>query len=295
MTNAGSQARRTLLQALAVLGLGGGRAFANPPHEEMVMSGRIKWVAYYGATADEQALAAYEIVVLDPMFQGSVAAVAAGGARVCGYLSLGEIRTADAFFRKLDGAAVLEPNPAWPGTRRLDVRHRAWEDLVLAEIIPAIRDAGFSGLMLDTLDTPPFLERVDPRANHGMGEAAAGLVSAIRQSYPDMMLVVNRGYDLLPAVAGDIDAVIAESLLTMPAGRGEAGYRWTSEAELRLQLSLLAPAARRQPCLPVLSLDYWSLRDELIIKEIYRRERLLGHHPYVATPSLDRIITEPAN
>jgi hypothetical protein len=58
------------------------------------------------------------------------------------------------------------------------------------------------------------------------------------------------------------------------------------------QLTLLNPAVSRRPPLPILSLDYWDPDDTGTIAEIYRRERELGHHPYVATRSLDQIVPE---
>jgi hypothetical protein len=45
--------------------------------------------------------------------------------------------------------------------------------------------------------------------------------------------------------------------------------------------------------LPILSLDYWDPEDTLTIGKIYDRERQLGHHPYVATAVLDKLIAEP--
>ena len=71
----------------------------------------IRWLAFYGATADESVLATYDIVVLDSAFQGSISRVADAGARVCGYLSLGEIRTSDSLLMYLD--------PAWLCCRRI--------------------------------------------------------------------------------------------------------------------------------------------------------------------------------
>ncbi len=136
----------------------------------------IKWIAFYGQAADEQVLSSYDIVVLDPMFKGSVAAVAKHGARVCAYLSLGEIRTSDSLYNRVSPGALLEENPAWPGTRRIDVRHRAWQDLLLREVIPSIAAKGFTGLLLDTLDTPPFIEQTDPAGKRGMRQAAVDLV-----------------------------------------------------------------------------------------------------------------------
>ena len=81
-----------------------------------------KWIAFYGQTADEELLASYDIVILDRMFKGSIDAVAKSGACVCGYLSLGEINASDSFYGRVDPAALLEENPAWPRTRR--VRHQ---------------------------------------------------------------------------------------------------------------------------------------------------------------------------
>jgi uncharacterized protein (TIGR01370 family) len=251
----------------------------------------LKWIAFYGQTADEEALSAYNIVVLDPTFLGSVATVAKRGARVCAYLSLGEVRTSDTFYDRIDPVALLEENPAWPGTRRIDVRQRAWKDLVLEVIIPFIVAKGFTGLMLDTLDTPPYLEQVDPVGKAGMTKAAVDLVQAIRTSYPNLLVILNRGYALLPHVIGSVDGVIAESLLTTPEIDGSLCCRWNEPSDVAMQLSLLAPARRIR--VPILSLDYWDPEDVETVRKIYSRQRQLGHHPYVATRVLDRIIPEP--
>jgi hypothetical protein len=257
------------------------------------MAGRaLRWLTVDGQACDEQVLAGYDIVVLDPSFRGSVAAVASDGALVCGYLSVGEIRTSDPFFARLDGAALLEANPSWPGTLRIDVRHESWTRLVLDEIIPSIADKGFAGLVLDTLDTPPYLEQLDPAVNRGMGEAAAAAVRAISDRYPEMFLGINRGYALLPRIADRLDAVIAESLLTSPDEAGR-GCKWNDQPQVDLQLALLGPARDRRPPMPVLSLDYWDPAEPATIAAIYRSERALGHHPYVGMRALDGVVPEP--
>jgi len=252
-----------------------------------------RWIAFYGQTADEQVLASYDFVVLDPMFKGSIDAVAKAGARVCSYLSLGEIRVSDGFYGRVDPAALLEENPAWPGTRRVDVRYRSWKALILGEMIPSIAAKGYTGLLLDTLDTPPYLEQLDPHGKRGMGQATVDLVRAIRQSYPTMLIVANRGYALLPKIINHIDGIVAESLLTTVDETHENEYRWNDATEVALQLSLLANATKRHRRFPVFSLDYWDPEDTASIRKIYFRQRELGHYPYVATRMLDKIIPEP--
>jgi uncharacterized protein (TIGR01370 family) len=282
--------RRGFLAAGAAFLSGATRA-AGSTEVSAVVRKPIHWLAFYGATAEEAVLATYDIVVLDPAFQGSISLIAAGGGRVCGYLSLGEIRMSDSFAAQLDPAALLSENPDWPGTRRVDVRHPSWRSLILDIQIPALVAQGFTGLMLDTLDTPPYLEQMEKVSYRGMRAAAIELVASIHTRWPNLMLIMNRGYALLPDLVGQIDAVIAESLMTSTEPRGESSV-WVDRPRLDLQLALLEPAMRRDPPLPVLSLDYWNPDDTSTIAEIYRRERELGHHPYVATRSLDLIVPE---
>jgi hypothetical protein len=205
-------------------------------------------------------LAGYDLVMLDRVFRGDRAAATRRGARLFGYLSLGEINTGDPLFARLDPAAVLAANPAWPATRRVDIRHPVWRALVLDRLTPELAAGGFTGLLLDT---PTFPERQDPVGHRGMRDAAPSLVCAIRARHPRLSLAMNRGYDLLPDLAPSLDALLAESLIT--AGDAE-GYRWNSETEITRQLALIARAGYRRPALPVLSLDYWPPEDEIAIR-----------------------------
>ena len=253
---------------------------------------RLRWLAFYGQSADEAVLSSYDLVVLDPMFQGDLARIGDGAGHLCAYLSLGEVDTKAPSFERVDPACLLEENPAWPGTWRIDVRQAAWQDFVLRETLPAIRARGFKGLMLDTLDTPPWLEQRDPVGNRGMRQAAIALVRAIREASPDMLVIVNRGYAILPDLCPLTDAVLAESLLTSPGPDGSE-RRWNSPSEVDAQLALLAPAREATPPVPILSLDYWDPADAAGVREIYRRQRALGHLPYVTTPLLNEITPEP--
>jgi polysaccharide biosynthesis protein PelA len=280
--------RRTFLKICGTL-IGACAAGGEPSY---AAKSSVRWMAYYGETADEQMLSSYDIVMLDPGFKGSIGQVAKAGARVCAYLSLGEIRSTDPFFAQVDRAALMDENPDWSGTFRLDVRHQSWQNLVLRRVMPDIIAKGFTGLLLDTLDMPPYLEQIDLDRNHGMRQAAVDLVRSIRESYPHMLVLMNRGYALLPEVAASIDGVVAESLLTTYNSGRDGGYRWNAASEVALQLSLLAPAKHHR--LLTLSLDYWDPEDPGTIGKIYALERKLGNHPYIATRLLDRVIPEPA-
>lgn len=285
-----SHSRRDILKAGAGLAL----AALDPFHVAAAMPahGEIRWVVFYGMQADEATLAAYDLLVLDAGFDGPIERFTSRGKAVCGYLSLAEIRTSDPLFNSVDPAALLEENPDWRGTRRVDIRHPAWRRFVVEQQIPLLLARGFNGLMLDTLDTPPHLEQIDPVRFKGMRQAAIDLVDSIRSRWPGLILVMNRGYVLLPDLLQSIDAIIAESLVATSDSRS-GGFTWVDKARVDLQLQFLEPAAKRFPRLPILSLDYWNPQDIETIAAIYRAERTFGHHPYVATRLLDRIVPEP--
>src|SRR5260370_7745112 len=135
---ASGQTRRAFLAASAGL-LSGATGKPNSSEASVFPTAEnsIRWLAFYGVTAEEAILATYDIVVLDSGFQGSISLVAGAGARVCGYLSLGEIRISDPFLTFLDRAALLPENPDWPGTRRVDIRHPSWRSLVLDRRFPS--------------------------------------------------------------------------------------------------------------------------------------------------------------
>ncbi|GJE42605.1 endo alpha-1,4 polygalactosaminidase [Methylobacterium soli] len=257
------------------------------------LGGASSWCVFYGEDVDPAVLKGFDIVVLDPGFKGSIEAVTAQGSKAVGYLSLGEIKRDGPFFAALDDpSAILSENPHWPGTYLVDVRSPGWHRLILDVAVPRLLAQGFTGLFFDTLDTPPHLEQLDPERNRGMRGAAIALVQAIRRRHPATTLVMNRGYALLPDLADDIDALVAESLLTTFDPQTRA-YRWVDPRTVELQMLALRPLRARAHPLSILSLDYWDPADSATIRTIYDRERRLGHVPYVSTILLDQLVPEP--
>jgi hypothetical protein len=152
---------------------------------------------------------------------------------------------------------------------------------------------GFDGIFLDTLDDPIHLEDVQPQKNKGMTAAAAQLVRAIRRHYPDIPIMMNRAYRLLPEVEGDIDMELGESVYA-DYDFGKKAYRRVDKGDYEQQVRWLKEAQNRRPALRVMTLDYWNPADAPGIRQIYAVERANGFLPYVATVELDKIVTETA-
>jgi uncharacterized protein (TIGR01370 family) len=261
--------------------------------ENWLAQSEFRWAMYYGEELDSASLRGFNLVVLDPGFKGSVPAVAPAGAEMLGYLSLGEIkRTSTLFSRLTDPDVLLAENPHWPDTFLCDVRRPGWQKFILDIAIPDLLQRGFTGVFFDTLDTPPYLEVLDPQKYRGMRSSAIEIVKYIRKRFPKCKLVMNRGYALLPELKEFIDAVVAESLLTSFDFKAK-NFKWVDAVELGYHLTALQSLKTGPRSVPILSLDYWDVADVSTISDIYTRERRLGHHPYVAPILLDSIVREP--
>ena len=212
---------------------------------------------------------------------------------ILGYLALCEVGSVRGYATKLHQAGlVLQPSPYWPGSFYIDVRRSEWQRMVIEEIVPSILTSGFDGLFLDTIDDAPWLEASSNQSLSGMSAAAVALVHGIRLSFPNSALMLNRGFDLLPKLARDLDMELAESILTTSVGLERKPMRALQES-YDARIKELQAVQEQQKQLKLYSLDYWNPSDRAGVRAIYAIQRAHGLIPYVSTSTLTKIIPEP--
>jgi hypothetical protein len=174
----------------------------------------------------------------------------------------------------------------------VDLRKPEWVEHIVQVLIPKVIAKGFDGVMLDTVESPLELEAENPARFGGMTEAAVKTLRTLRARYPDLVIMLNRGFEILPAVARDIDLFLAESLYTdwQP---GEKKPRFVPQAEYLHNLKIIKSAMREAPHLKVYTVDYWPETDRRNIKKIYSTMRAEGFIPYVGSIDLQGIEPEP--
>lgn len=247
----------------------------------------------YSADVPSDALMSYDVVILDLLHHPSLDALLAARRNVLAYVSLTEMGRAHEAFADVEQAGlVLDQHPVWTGSQYIDFRSPEWTRIVVERLVPRALEQGFTGLFLDTLDDAEFLEAKDPERYKGMRDAAIRLVRAIRQKYPDITLMVNRGYAVLPEIASSIDIVLGESVIG--SFDGETGaFKRMSDADIDWQVGALRAARSRNEALKIFTLDYWDPKDEAGVARLYREQRANGFAPYVSTPMLDTVVREP--
>jgi polysaccharide biosynthesis protein PelA len=256
-------------------------------------SAAFPWAVCYTGNASPEQFHTFHLIVLDSDNHPALDLLKGHGRDLLGYLSLGEIESHRAYFdsAKTEGL-LLRENPAWPGSFSVDFRNPRWRRRVIQDLVPAILASGFNGIFLDTLDDAAALERADPQKYRGMIAAAADLVRSLRQAFPQIRIMVNRGYDLLPQIAPLIDILLGESVYTTYDAQHKS-YTRVSASQYEQQVHSMREALRWNPRLRICSLDYWNPSDSREIRRIYQVERANGFAPYVATRELDRIVPAP--
>ncbi|MEI8294900.1 MAG: NAD-dependent epimerase/dehydratase family protein [Alphaproteobacteria bacterium] len=268
---------------------------SQPVYAEPVIQPQ-KWAAFYktdvNGICDIAEVKDYSLLILQPNTCLSLKPLQAQGKKLLGYLSLTEIYKEEPFFAKAQTLGLLvKENANWPGSYLIDLRSKDWAKHILEEKVPTLLKQGFAGILIDTVDDVTEIDKI-PK-HEGTTQAVILLIKEIRRQHPTIIIMMNRGYKILPFVAKDIDMIMSESLF------GEYDFRKKTYSidpaeNYKDQLKIIKAAQIDNPKLGVYPLDYWDPKDPTTLREIYQKGRDRGFFPYVAANvNLDEIIKEP--
>jgi len=153
-------------------------------------------------------------------------------------------------------------------------------------IIAPLWRKGYTGFFLDTLDA--YLRvAADESSRQKYRAGLVEVIHEIRRRFPDAALILNRGFELLPAVHEHVYAVAFESLYQgWSEARGE--YVDVPEADRKWLLSQVRHI-RQQYNLPVIAIDYCHPANDGCARQTVQRIRTEGLVPYVGDGRLQQV------
>jgi uncharacterized protein (TIGR01370 family) len=205
-----------------------------------------------------------------------------------GYLSVGEINAESRASRPpaRDVSFLVEANPDWPGTVRVDIRDRGWRESLLTDEAPRLLRRGFQGFMLDTLDTAAYLEAKDPARFAGSRQALRDWLAALRDRFPHAILLAN-GTQSLTDAALYVDGYVVEGLFaTYDPARHV--YRPTTDSERAWKLAQIA-AALDIAQHPVFTIEYADAADPTLGEWAAAESTARGFKPYVTVREINSL------
>ncbi|MEL6186240.1 MAG: endo alpha-1,4 polygalactosaminidase, partial [Myxococcota bacterium] len=239
---------------------------------------------HYGVAPPFAELSAFDWVVLDPSVLTPASRMELPPARPIAYAAMGEVHPSAPWFGEVQAGWTLGENRAWGG-KIVDLAEPAWRAFLLEKVFPELWQRGFRGFFLDAVDAHVAVVPEGPERERRW-DGLVEVVTGLRARFPDAVVVVNRGFERLEALASSVDAVAAESLYAGwdPVART---YRDVSAADRRWLDDQLQRARARG--LVTVAIDYLPPRERERAREVGAAIRKLGHVPWVGPPGLDRL------
>jgi hypothetical protein len=249
--------------------------------------GSVAW--FYGEHVPVEQLSRFDTVVVeaDSGFDPRIATAATErDTSRCtdwyAYVSVGEVTKDRGYFDAMPKRWLVGRNSAW-ASAVIDQSAPGWPQFFVEHVIAPLWARGYRGFFLDTLDSWQLIAKTDA----DRARQQAGLVDTIRAlkaRYPDAQLILNRGFEVLPEIHGEVAAVAFESLY----GRWDPGTRryGAVPADDRAWLLGQAHTIRERYRLPVISIDYCAPDDARCRREIAAQICAAGIEPYVTDGAL---------
>jgi hypothetical protein len=241
---------------------------------------------HYGKQAPLASLKAFDIAVVEPDHGFDPVAYRADkaegtGSELFAYVAVGEVHPSRGYASRIPAAWRIGSNADWQSIV-IDQAQPDWPAFFAEQVIAPLWTRGYRGFFLDTLDSYHLVKNADVAAQQ------AGLVAVIRlmrTRFPGIRLIMNRGFELLPALRGEVFAVAAESLYRGWDAKKKR-YVEVSQADRDWLLGQLL-AARDQHGATVLAIDYVAPTDRALARATAQRILSHGIVPYVTDAALE--------
>jgi uncharacterized protein (TIGR01370 family) len=204
---------------------------------------------------------------------------------VFAYFSIGEIKDPSLEQQKW----VLDKNRHWQSAV-VDVSNEEWFAWVLEQRIPQLIDRGFDGLFLDTLDSYRLVAKSQSDVRRHQ-KSLARLIKRIKETYPQLKLIFNRGFELLDELGPQnakryVHEMVAESLYqTWDAKR--QSYRSVSADDQQWLLDKLLKT--KALGIPVTVIDYVDPAKPGLARKTLAKIEEQGFSAWISSPELNAI------
>ncbi len=249
----------------------------------------VHYAIFYGEEATPEQLSKYDLLVFQP-YNHTLLKHLTPAQEALMYVNLGESYPG-ILSPEEEARLAVDFNEVWEN-HIIDIRKAEWKELILNRFVAEASTKGFDGVMLDTVDSSLHLEATNPKKFNGMRAASIDLIRAIRTSYPNLKIMLNRGFDIWHEVGPEIQMVLIEDVFTSYDFANQQPRLQTPDIT-KQHIARIRLLKGQNPHLQFFCVEYWDMNDRRGVAKLYKTQREHGLTPYVATPPLDQLFEEP--
>lgn len=240
---------------------------------------------FYGRPMPEDLLSHFKQVVVEPENIDDIETLHAKGTEIFAYISIGEVNSTRSWYSKIPQNWFFGHNKEW-GSRIIDLTQQGWHDYLVNTHLARLWEEGYRGFFFDTLDS--YQRVVDKPEDRRLQEKAlSSLIKRIYHHFPGIKLILNRGFEILPAV-GDYAVGMAAESLFQSWNQSKQKYSEVDESDRNWLLEKLREA-RNEYGLQVIVIDYVDPKQRGLARKTAKQIVELGFTPWVANPGLDML------
>jgi len=242
---------------------------------------------FYGPNPPSDVLSQFNrlIVEADNIKPAELKQLLSNNASIFAYLSVGEVAPSRRWFNRLEPSWMLGENKVWD-SKIMDLASPGWQDFVIETLVSPLWQKGYRGIFLDTMDSFKLLT-ASPGAEKKQIRGLTDLLNRINKRYPDMRLIANRGFEVLPSIGHMLEAVAAESLFASWDNSRKV-YTETKESDQQWLITELEKV-RREFDVDIIIIDYMAPDERQKANALARRIDALGYIPWISVPALDMV------
>jgi len=238
---------------------------------------------YYGKDIPLKEFRNFDIVVVEPDHPHDPVAYRKIGGELYAYVSVAEVQRSRSYYKDIPADWKLARNQDWD-SEVIDQTPSAWPEFFADRVVGPLWARGYRGFFLDTLDSYRLARKFDENAQQ---KGLIRVINTLHQRYPGIQLILNRGFEIVPAVRGKIRMVAAESLF-QGWDAGNQRYREVPLNDREWLLGQLKTIHQRDG-IEILAIDYAPAHDRQLARETAAKITALGFTPWVTDAGIDSI------
>ncbi len=240
---------------------------------------------FYGHSLPLQALQNFDQLVVQPDHVSAAQRhqLQRAGVQLLAYVSIGEIAADDPQHKKLKKDWIVGSNPNW-NSSVLDVRKTEVDQFLWRTYIRPTMKAGYQGVFLDTLDSYQLVSKT-AQQRQAYEQGLVRIIKNIKNRWPQAIIILNRGFEIIPLVAKQINGVVAESLFSAFDG-DKKGYSIVSKVDRDWLIAALRRIQKTYH-LPITVLDYLPDSRWREAATLAKKIEALGFVPWISDGHLN--------